>query len=53
MKKQLIAARQPLLKKTEKLQKLMDQLEKLWKAPVDYQELLALSKRENLYPLNG
>ena len=52
MKKRLIAKQQTLLEKTEKLQELMDRLEKLWKTPVDYQELLVLSKRDDLYPLN-
>ena len=52
MKKRLIAKQQTLSEKTEKLQELMDRLEKLWKTPVDYQELLALSKKEDLYPLN-
>jgi predicted transcriptional regulator len=52
MKKQLIAKQQALSEKTEKLQELMDRLEKLWKTPVDYQELLVLSKKEDLYPLN-
>ncbi|SIO45885.1 hypothetical protein [Chitinophaga niabensis] len=44
MKKQFAARQRPLLEKTERLQERMDRLEKLWKTPVDYQELLALSK---------
>lgn len=52
MKKRLIAKQKTLLVKTEKLEELMDRLEKLWKTPVDYQELLVLSKKEDLYPLN-
>lgn len=52
IKKRLIAKQQILLKKTQQLQEQMDRLEKLWKTPVDYQELLVLSKKEDLYPFN-
>jgi len=44
-KAHLAAEQKRLLKKTKKLQELMNKLEKCWKAPVDYQELLALSKK--------
>lgn len=53
MKKRLAANQPPRLEKKEKLQALMDRLERLWKTPVDYQELLALSKRKDLQPLQG
>lgn len=52
IKKRLIAKQQILLEKTQQLQEQMDRLEKLWKTPVDYQELLVLSKKEDLYPFN-
>ncbi|WP_343304821.1 hypothetical protein AAHN97_25005 [Chitinophaga niabensis] len=52
MKKRLATKQQPLLEKTERLQEQMDRLEKLWRTPVDYQELLVLSKKEDLYPFN-
>lgn len=45
IKKRFAAKEQALLKKAEKLQDLIDRLEKFWKAPVDYEELLALSKK--------
>lgn len=47
MEERLVAQQKPLLEKTTQLQELIDKMEKIWKIPVDYQELVALSKKHN------
>lgn len=47
MEERLAEQQKPLLEKMEKVQELIDRMEKVWKIPVDYHELVALSKKFN------
>lgn len=47
MEERLAEQQKPLLEKAEQLQELIDKMEKHWKIPVDYHELVALSKKHN------
>jgi hypothetical protein len=44
MEERLCEQQKPLLEKTTQLQEQIDKMEKLWKVPVNYNELVALSK---------